>query len=240
MGSGGARRRPRGERPAPGDRRPAREGRVVSPRRRRQDDLDFILGHRGRKRKRAERIQRRRRAGVILGVLAAVIGVIVLTLGFGAGAALTAGCDLNTLRPVEIGQNSFVYARDGSLLGSIPAERNREPVTLARMSSWLPKSTVAIEDRRYWQHGGVDYVGIARAAWKDVTAGRAVEGGSTITQQLVRNLYTGNEKTFNRKVKEACLAIKLSQKWTKRRILDEYLNTVYYGNHAYGVEAAAQ
>ncbi|HEY6961161.1 MAG TPA: transglycosylase domain-containing protein [Gaiellaceae bacterium] len=213
----------------------------MSPsRRRRLDDLDFILAQRGRKRKRSGRIKRRRRAGLIVGAIAVILGAIALTLGLGAGAALTAGCDLNTLRPVEIGQNSFVYARDGSLLGSIPAERNREPVTLRNMSSWLPKATVAIEDRRYWQHGGVDYVGIARAAWKDITAGRAVEGGSTITQQLVRNLYTGNEKTFNRKIKEACLAIKLSQKWSKPRILDEYLNTVYYGNHAYGVEAAAQ
>jgi penicillin-binding protein 1A len=209
-------------------------------RRRRDDDLDFILANRGRKRKRADRIRRRRRTGAILGVLLGAAGVIFLTVGLGAGAALTQGCDLKTLRPVEIGQNSFVYARDGSLLGSIPAERNREPVSLSRMVKWLPAATVAIEDRRYWQHGGVDYVGIARAAWKDVSAGKKVEGGSTITQQLVRNLYTGNEKTFNRKIKEACLAIKLSQKWPKERILDEYLNTVYYGNHAYGVEAAAQ
>ena len=211
----------------------------MSPRRR-HDDLDFILAQRGRKRKRADRIRRRRRAGVIAAAVLGAVGVVVLTVGLGAGAALTTGCDLQTLRPVEIGQNSFVYARDGSLLGSIPADRNREPVALGRMTKWLPLSTVAIEDRRYWQHGGVDYLGIARAAWKDVTAGRAVEGGSTITQQLVRNLYTGSEKTFNRKLKEACLAIKLSQKWSKPRILDEYLNTVYYGNHAYGVEAAAQ
>jgi penicillin-binding protein 1A len=212
----------------------------VSSRRRRHDELDFILAQRGRKRKRAGRIRRRRRAGVIAAVVLAVIGALVLALGLGAGAALTAGCDLNTLRPVEIGQNSFVYARDGSLLGSIPAERNREPVGLTHISPWLRKGTVAIEDRRYWEHGGVDYLGIARAAWKDVTAGRALQGGSTITQQLVRGLYTGNEKTFNRKLKEACLAIKLSRRWSKQRILDEYLNTVYYGNHAYGVEAAAQ
>jgi penicillin-binding protein 1A len=108
------------------------------------------------------------------------------------------------------------------------------------MSKWLPLATVAIEDRRYWRHGGVDYVGIARAAWKDLTAGKVVEGGSTITQQLVRNLYIGQEKTFNRKIKEACLAIKLSQKKSKPWILNTYLNSVYYGNHAYGVEAAAQ
>ena len=141
---------------------------------------------------------------------------------------------------MEIGQNSFVFARDGSLLGSIPAERNREPVSLRRCRSGCRARRSPIEDRRFYSHGGVDYVGIARAAWKDVTAGKVVEGGSTITQQLVRNLYTGQEKTFNRKVKEACLAIKLARKWPKQKILDEYLNTVYYGNHAYGVEAASQ
>jgi penicillin-binding protein 1A len=211
----------------------------VSPRRR-ADELDFILAHRGRKRKRSARIQRRRRAGAAAATFAIVIGIIFVTVGFGAGTALSASCDLNTLRPVEIGANSFVYAEDGSLLGSIPAERNREPVTSAQMSKWLPRATVAIEDRRFWQHGGVDYVGIARAAWKDVSAGKVLEGGSTITQQLVRNLYTGQEKTFTRKIKEACLAIKLAQKWPKQKVLDEYLNTVYYGNHAYGVEAAAQ
>jgi penicillin-binding protein 1A len=206
----------------------------------RHDDLDFILAQRGRKRKRAERIKRRRRTGLIAGAVAIVFLSLVVTLGFGAGAALTASCNLNTLRPVEIGQNSFVYARDGSLLGSIPAERNREPVTLGQMSRWLPAATIAVEDRRFYEHGGVDYVGIARAAWKDITAGKALQGGSTITQQLVRNLYTGQEKTFDRKLKEACLAIKLAHRWSKGRILDEYLNTVYYGNHAYGVEAAAQ
>ncbi|HEV7640507.1 MAG TPA: PBP1A family penicillin-binding protein [Gaiellaceae bacterium] len=208
--------------------------------RRRSDELDFLLAHRGRKRKRSARIQRRRRAGAAAATFAIVVGTIFVVVGFGAGTALSASCDLNTLRPVEIGANSFVYAYDGSLLGSIPAERNREPVTNAQMSKWLPRATVAIEDRRFWQHGGVDYVGIARAAWKDVSAGKVLEGGSTITQQLVRNLYTGQEKTFTRKIKEACLAIKLAQKWPKQKVLNEYLNTVYYGNHAYGVEAAAQ
>ena len=207
---------------------------------RRRDDLEFILAHRSRKKKRSGRIKRRRRAGVVVGTIAIVGAAVIVAVGFGAGTALSAGCDLNTLRPVEIGQNSFVYAEDGSVLGSIPAERNREPVTNAQMSKWLGVSTTAIEDRRFWQHGGVDYVGIARAAWDDITAGKVVEGGSTITQQLVRNLYTGQEKTFTRKIKEACLAIKLARKWPKAKILNEYLNTVYYGNHAYGVEAASE
>jgi penicillin-binding protein 1A len=207
---------------------------------RRHDDLDFILAQRGRKRKRAGRTRRRRRAGMIFAVIAAALVVGAVTVGVGTGVALSASCDLSSLKPVDIGQNSFVYASDGSLLGSIPAEHNREPVALGRMTVWLPRATVAIEDRRFWSHGGVDYVGIARAAWTDVTAGKAVEGGSTITQQLVRGLYTGREKTFSRKIKEACLAIKLARKWPKSKILDEYLNTTYYGNHAYGVEAAAQ
>ena len=204
----------------------------------RRDDLDFILAHRARRKKRSARLRRRQQAGIaaILLVLLAV-GAAAST---GAGIAFSAGCDLNALQPVEIGQNSFVYADDGSLLGTIPAERNREPVPMSAMTPWLAKATVAIEDRRFYEHGGVDYLGIARAAWTDVTAGKVVQGGSTITQQLVRNLYTGQERTFNRKVKEACLAIKLSRKWSKTKILNDYLNTVYYGNHAYGVEAAAQ
>jgi penicillin-binding protein 1A len=206
----------------------------------RGDDLDFILGHRNRKRKRSGRVRRRRRAGVIAAIILGSIAVLFVVLGFGATAALTASCDLDSLRPVEIGANSFVYARDGSLLGSIPADKNREPITLGQMTPWLSKATVAIEDRRFYEHGGVDYVGIARAAWKDITAGEAIQGGSTLTQQLVGNLYTGREKTIQRKIKEACLAIKLARKWPKNKILDEYLNTVYYGNHAYGVEAASQ
>jgi penicillin-binding protein 1A len=133
-----------------------------------------------------------------------------------------------------------VYAADGSLLGVIPADRNRQPVALRQMTPWLPKATVAVEDKRFYQHGGIDYVGILRALWADVSAGKVVQGGSTISQQLVRNMYTGSERTFERKIKEACLAIKLSDKWSRARILQTYLNTVYYGNHAYGVEAAAE
>jgi len=114
----------------------------VSPRSR-KDDLDFILGHRGRKKKRAGRVKRRRRAGVIIATIAIAIVVASLTLGLGAGAALTESCNLNTLRPVEIGQNSFVFARDGSLLGSIPAERNREPVPRVDMAT----TVLAPDDR---------------------------------------------------------------------------------------------
>src|SRR5436305_13283562 len=109
------------------------------------------------------------------------------------------------------------------------------------MSPWLPKATVAIEDRRFWQHGALDYQGIARALYADVNAGRIVEGGSSITQELVRNLYIGNaDRTFDRKIKEACLAEKLARTLTKRQILAAYLNEVFYGRHAFGAQAGAQ
>ena len=171
-----------------------------------------------------------------LGAVAVGVGVF----GFGGAAAFQASCTLASLRPVSIGQNSFVYAADNSLLGSIPAEKNREPVALTSMSPWIRKATIAIEDRRFYEHGGVDYVGIARALLADVRAGRVVEGGSTITQQLVRNLYISRQRTFERKIKEACLAIKLSRARSKDWILANYLNVVYFGNHAYGIEAAAK
>jgi penicillin-binding protein 1A len=100
---------------------------------------------------------------------------------------------------------------------------------------------VAIEDRRFWQHGALDYQGIARALYADAQAGRIVQGGSTLTQELVRNLYIGsNERTIARKVKEACLAEKLAGIWTKKQILAAYLNEVFYGRHAYGAEAGAE
>ncbi|MGZ4387868.1 MAG: transglycosylase domain-containing protein [Gaiellaceae bacterium] len=210
------------------------------PRRRPSRREDPLIDARRRRKRRHERIRKRRRAALLL-ALAGGILVVLLTVGFGAGAALSASCNLNSLRPVEIGQNSFVYAADGSLLGSIPAEKNRQPIALAQMSPWLPKATVAIEDRRFYEHGGVDYQGIIRAAWADITAGKVVQGASTITQQLVRNLYIGhNERTIQRKLTEACLAIKLSRERSRSWILDNYMNQVYYGNQAYGIEAAAQ
>ncbi len=170
---------------------------------------------------------------------AATAAVTALT----ATAALKDSCDLASLQPVAIGENTFVYAADGSPLGAIPAENNRQPLELSEMSPWLGKATVAIEDRRFYEHGGVDFEGILRAAIENYKASDVVQGGSTITQQLVRNLYrpsVGTERTLTRKIREACLALKLDAAWSKDDILQEYMNQVYYGNRAYGVEAAAQ
>jgi penicillin-binding protein 1A len=202
----------------------------------------------------AARNRRRRRAGRRRSrrprVAAALIVLLVVVLG-AIGAAIVAAavaptvirsqCSLASLKPISIGTNSFVAARDNSMLGTIPAKKNRQQLTLAQMSPWLPKATIAIEDRRFWQHGALDYAGIARAAIADIENGRTVQGASTLTQQLARNLYIGRpSQTIGRKVKEACLAMRLAERLTKRQILAQYLNLVYYGNQAYGVAAAAQ
>ena len=191
---------------------------------RRDEDVEKLLRLTRRRRERSHG-RRRRRTRILLGVLAVLV-LVVLASGVSAVATFRSSCDLNRLRPLENGQNSFVYAADGSLLGSIPAEKNRTSVPLRKVGIWMRRATVAIEDHRFYEHGGVDYEGILRAAWSDLRAGHVVQGGSTITQQLVRNLYTGQERTFNRKVKEACLAIKLSRKLSRRQILNEHLNTV--------------
>ena len=172
-----------------------------------------------------------------------VVVLLAAAAGIGGSAAVIAygsSCDLDSLQSVNIGSNTFVYAADGSLLGSIPAERNREPVTAKDMSRWVRKATIAIEDRRFFEHNGVDIEGTARAAVSNIRAGEIVEGGSTITQQLVRNLYISRERTVQRKVKEACLATKLDRARSKEWILTTYLNQVFYGNRAYGIEAASR
>ena len=203
------------------------------------DDLPKGGGRQRRKRVRRRRHGKRNAVVVVLVLLLGIPLVIGLT-ALGATSAFKSSCTLSSLRPVAIGSNSFVYAADGSLLGSIPAEHNRQPVPLKQVSPWIVKATIAVEDRRFYQHGGVDYEGILRAALRDLNKGKVVEGGSTITQQLVRNLYISRERTFERKIREACLAIKLSRNWSKQRILAAWMNQVYFGNHAYGVEAAAQ
>jgi penicillin-binding protein 1A len=198
--------------------------------------------NRGRRdRVRRRRAQQAKKRALVIGVVAAVAVVVAaIAAGTLTGASRALECDLTSLRPVTIGQNSFIYAADGSMLGSIPAEKNRQPLKLKQVSKAVPQATIAIEDRRFYNHVGVDVSGVFRAAFKNIEAGRIVEGGSTITQQLVRNLYIGNERSFTRKAKEACLALKLDARWSKEKILETYLNQVYFGNHAYGIEAAAQ
>jgi penicillin-binding protein 1A len=193
-----------------------------------------------RRRNRRTRTRKQRSRRALIAVLIGLPLAVLVAGTVGATAVLGSSCDLDALRPVAVGQNSVVFAANGAELGVIPAERNRTPVRRGRISHWVPKATVAIEDRRFYQHGGVDPVGIARAVVADVRAGKFAQGGSTITQELVRNLYLSRERTLKRKITEACLAIKLARQWSKDKILTAYMNQVFYGNHAYGIEAAAE
>jgi 1A family penicillin-binding protein len=137
-------------------------------------------------------------------------------------------------------QTTFVLDRNGKLITTLHAEVNRVVVPFDQIPDVMKNAVIAAEDKDFYHHGGVSYFSIIRAGWADLTHGRIEQGGSTITQQYVKNVYTGNKRTFGRKIKEAILAVKVDHKYSKDEILGRYLNTVYFGNGAYGVQAAAQ
>jgi penicillin-binding protein 1A len=178
---------------------------------------------------------------VLLVVVAAGLGVATVSM-FLKDPGRFVGCDLESERPRARGEKSFIYARDATRLGAVPSPWNRESIPLSRMGKWVPLATVAIEDRRFWERNrAVDYEAIARAAVANVRARRTVQGGSTIQQQLVRDRYLRHPRPdLKRKLTEACLAIELGRRISKREILQTYLNGAFYGSNAYGVEAAAQ
>ena len=137
-------------------------------------------------------------------------------------------------------QTTFVYAADGSLITTLHAEQDRQVVPLGDIPLLVRNAVIAIEDARFYEHPGIDYRSVVRAFTANAKAGHIVEGGSTITQQLVKNTLVGTQRTFKRKIQEAILAFQLEQKLTKDQILERYLNTVYFGRGSYGVEAAAK
>jgi penicillin-binding protein 1A len=197
-----------------------------------------------RRRHRPENPRRRRRRIRKLRLLAliAVLGVLAVT-AFSYGLVLAVGEQLNGLDPSRqhrLQVDGYVYASDGqSILAALRGSQSRVLVTSAEISPWMKQAIVATEDRRFWEHRGVDLRGMGRALWADLRGG-AVQGGSTITQQFVKNALTGNDRTITRKLKEAALAWQLEQRWSKDRILTAYLNTIYFGNGAYGVERASR
>ena len=181
----------------------------------------------------------KRRLRIAAVVVIALVGAYVVGTAV-AGPFFWYPCSLNGLEAHGAAQDSVLYARDGTRLGVLGASRDRIPVSFGQISPEMRKAIVAIEDRRFWQHGGVDYIGIFRALGSDISSGSVAQGGSTIEQQLVRNLYLSPQQTLGRKLTEGCLAVQLARKWTKQRILAAYLNDIYFGQQAYGVEAAAR
>ena len=203
----------------------------------------------------ATRVRRRRRkphhpiwhkVAIPLGILAALV---LIAGGFGVAWAIdtyNSAPPLSSLKPVQKGRTSAIYAADGTRIGFIRSENVRQPLPEKSQPQLLRDATVAIEDKNFYNHGALDYEGIARAAWKDLQAGgKPVQGASTITQQLVRNLYIHNpENTLKRKLIEAHLAVELEEAHGKNWILTQYLNSAPYGTvegqTAVGAEAASQ
>ncbi|MHB0975704.1 MAG: PBP1A family penicillin-binding protein [Candidatus Aquicultorales bacterium] len=198
------------------------------------------------KRNRANITIRSRRKGRFGGLLRGPKGFFLLSL---AGLALIVGAaypildaslpDISDVNELAKRQTTVVYAADGSNLTEIYKE-NRTIIPLAKISVHLRKAVVGIEDERFYGHGGLDYLGILRALVRDVTSGEMAEGGSTITQQYVKNAYFSPKRTLTRKIKEAVLASRLERTLSKDEILERYLNTIYLGDGAYGVETASR
>ena len=204
------------------------------------------MSQRARRRRRRIRDSAKKKLLLALGIPLAVAGVAA---GVGVAWLLNiynSAPSLASLRPITKGTISKVYAADGSLLGVIHSDNIRQPISSAQIPEDLKQATVAIEDKRFYSHGGIDPSAIVRAGWEDLTAGgKPVEGGSTITQQLVRNLYIQNpQDTLKRKIIEAHLANEEEDQHSKDWILTQYLNTAPYGTNygatAIGVEAAAE
>ncbi len=196
--------------------------------------------------------RRQRRRGGIGAKLLLVFGGVFVLLAIAAIAVTSWVLDvaaeapsLASCKQIAKGGNSVIYAADGTKLGLVRSPVARQLVSIKRVPKSLQLATVAIEDQRFYQHGGVDYEGILRAAVKDLEAGEPVEGGSTITQQLVRNLCIRKpERNLERKIVEAKLAVEYSDRHTRKEILGSYLNVASYGtvegSTAVGVGAAAE
>jgi len=148
--------------------------------------------------------------------------------------------DVRSLRGYIPSETTHIYDANGTLLVSLHDEENREVVPLHQISPHLKLAVMAIEDSSFYQHRGINPIGISRALVVNLTSGRTAQGGSTLTMQLVKNLFLSPDRSLSRKVAEAVLAMRLEQIFTKDQILEMYLNQVYWGHNTYGVQTAAQ
>lgn len=164
--------------------------------------------------------------------------LVLFVAGVAVGARVLGS--LPVPEPARSDETSIVVDRHGTEIASLHAEENRIPVSLEEIAPVMIDAVVASEDRDFFRHPGVDPVAIARAAWVDIRQQGQLQGGSTITQQYVKNAILDSDRTLVRKVREAFLAIRLERELSKEEILERYLNVVYFGRGAYGVEAAAR
>ena len=172
-------------------------------------------------------------------IFALVLYFLTLLLGFLTFKVLSIGLPsmsvIETFRPPLA---TYVYARDGEQIYQFFVER-REPVGIEKVPSYLLNAFISLEDRRFWRHWGIDILRILRAAEINLRERRIVQGASTITQQLARNMFLTQKRTIKRKIREAILAVKIERAFSKEEILEKYLNQIYFGYGVYGVEAAS-
>jgi penicillin-binding protein 1A len=199
-----------------------------------------VIGVRSQARKRP----RRRAAGavrlILRGVVVALIFGVLLAVGVVAGIVTSYSKDLpaiNRMADYQPSRSTRVFARDGTLLANL-FRQNRTWVSIDKIPVFVRNAFIATEDRNFYNHHGVDLSGIARAAYADWRH-EQFQGASTITQQLARKLFLNDEVSISRKIEEALLAIEIERYYTKDEILERYLNIIYYGSGAYGIEAAA-
>ena len=166
-----------------------------------------------------------------------VVFLVVFSVGFGFSAYMIWG--MESLPEVDQPQTSRFYYHNQELMTTQFVE-NRTKVSLDEIAEEVIWATIAVEDRRFFDHSGFDLVGISRAAYRNLQEGQIIQGGSTITQQLAKNLFLSHDRTWQRKLEEAAITVQLERNFSKEEVLQKYLNTIYYGHATYGIEAAAQ
>jgi len=211
-----------------------------------------LLRHYARKQlRRARASESRRRTRFWLSTISTLVFLFILLsslVGAGLSAAYSFyqqtqqqyGRQVLTLQDLLPLDNLKMYDSKGVLIGQLADQGLHTAVTFDQIAPALAEATVATEDKNFWTNEGIDPLRILRAALDDVRSGRVVEGGSTITQQLIKNLVVGNEVTLKRKLQEIALTTDVNQSYSKSDILTMYLNSIYYGEQAYGIDAAAQ
>ncbi|MBL6723044.1 MAG: PBP1A family penicillin-binding protein [Candidatus Margulisbacteria bacterium] len=170
-------------------------------------------------------------------------------IGAGVGALLVGAVviyftrqlpDIESISTYIPAETTKIYSADGVILAELHQEENRIRIPIDDISKTLQKTVIAMEDTDFYKHNGINIKGIMRALYRDIIAMAFVEGGSTLTQQLARNLFLEKQKKIERKIKEILMAIEIERKYTKVEILELYLNQVYWGHNAYGIESASQ
>ena len=191
----------------------------------------------------SEKKATKKASGFALGKMILVVGLILFVMVIGVGCGfLTASLNTrsNLAEDIVPPASSQIYDIHGNEIANIHAAENRRPIGINEIPKNLQNAFIAVEDNRFYDHIGIDPRGIVRAIWANIRGRTVTEGGSTITQQLAKNAYLTQDRTLKRKVQEVFLALQLERQYTKQEILELYMNQIYFGQGAYGVQAAAR